>query len=148
RAIVAWLFIAACVVASIWLGRRGPGPGTWGRLGLIAVNLVVAVVAVQFVADRDVLAATGGSYPADDGGGYDPAHGISNLYPYGPDGQPLSGVRIIDQNGHPVNIGDAYACPAATYGPEPTPIATFTYPLCAPGPSPSLSPLPSVASSP
>ncbi len=137
------VLVLAFVVGSIRLGRRtGAGLGVPARVAVILLNVVLAVFGLSLVPRVLTL---GWASPVDVQV-VDRYGGVTDLYPYGPDGKPLSGVRIVDQNGNPLRMGDPYACPTQ----YPWTGETYQYPLCPPQPSgyapsaPSL-PLPSGA---
>lgn len=70
---------------------------------------------------------------------YDPWGGVEDVYPYGSDGKPLTGVFLFDQNGHQITQGNKGRCSDGVYDGSET---WFTYPLC-PAPGGPRTPLPS-----
>ncbi len=141
------VLVLAFVLGSIWVGRHSAGMSrVAGRL-LVVAGVLVVLFSIPVLSRVDSYAHGG----ADGGGGYarvDPYGNVTDLFPYGPDGRPLRGVTLYDQNGNAVQIGDAWRC--RTPGPDGQ--ATYTYPLCGvgyplasvpPEPAPSLSPSPS-----
>ncbi|MGA8112459.1 MAG: hypothetical protein WCA46_02215 [Actinocatenispora sp.] len=121
------------IVASVWLGRRSVRFRTWPKRGLVLAGLVLALAGAVHLADVDsdadqVMAM---NY-------YDesPTTDTSEVYPYDAEGRPLTGVRLYDQNGQPLDVGgwdcgddygDGYG---DGYAPEPSPSRAPSYPRC------------------
>ncbi|GIH12102.1 hypothetical protein Raf01_02740 [Rugosimonospora africana] len=116
--------LLGCVVGSVWFGRRaGRWRESWQRYGLRALNLVLGVllIVVAFQLSDDIRdgwqAANASPVSYQD-------NEPSDVIPVGSDGRPLSGVRLFDQNGNALNLGDPYSCPSA-------PATPYLYPMCA-----------------
>jgi uncharacterized membrane protein len=119
------------VVASVWLGLRTVRqPLVGGRrvaLGLVnAVAVVAGMVAVVSAADNmntqvveyvayeddgawdEVQPVDDIAHPASSPENEDWGQGadapVSNVFPYGPDGALLTGVRLYDQDGRPIDV--------------------------------------------
>jgi hypothetical protein len=60
---------------------------------------------------------------------------VRDLFPYGPDGQPLRGVQLYDQYGQPVQLGVPALCQTPDTGSW-----VWAYPLCGAAPYASISP--------
>lgn len=104
------LLTAAVVTWSVQLGLRSrahPRPqlravalGVNGLLALLAVTVLLGVGGSSETVYADPAAAF------DTGGGtltHEDGTPITNLYPYSPTGEPLSGVLLYDQDGRPVD---------------------------------------------
>jgi len=135
-AVAGLVVIVVCVLASVRLGRSAHRFRPWLRVAVILLNVVLAVFGlmtlnrVRDLGDVMVLPQV-----------YDPYSGVTDLYPYGPDGRPLTGVEIRDQNGDVLRLGDPGACQTG-------PVAgadTYRYPLCG-APPPNVILVPQVQS--
>ncbi len=97
-------FVVAAVVASVWLGKH-PG-GKWRRRLIIGANAVLVMFTVGLVSEVDYR-MTGGpafvSAPAVPNYELNSPHGpVTNIFPYAPDGTPLKGILLYDQDGRPL----------------------------------------------
>jgi hypothetical protein len=116
------------LVASVWLGRRSARAGRWPRRLLIAGNTLLAVLVLFAVARvGDLTWSSPGP-----SGYYDPYSGVTDIYPRGPDGRPISGVTLYDQNGSRIQIGNPWRCRTMD-GSVGVVEPSYAYPLCAPG---------------
>ncbi|GHJ45992.1 hypothetical protein Cs7R123_33340 [Catellatospora sp. TT07R-123] len=101
--VVGILLLAACVVASIWVGRNGRPRQLPLRLALLAASLGLAGFGVVYygVADQEL---DGRNYDtvADY---YNPYEQVRDVWVVGPDGQLIPDARLVDQNGDPVLLG-------------------------------------------
>lgn len=108
RSFLTWLVLFAFIVGSVQAGRNSP-PKRGGLRHLLRILNVFAVVAFL-----PVLLTVNQSPPA----GYhsetliQPMPGVTvngqsatNLFVYGPDGAPIDGAQIVDQDGNPVVLG-------------------------------------------
>jgi hypothetical protein len=158
----AWLVVVGVsVVASVRLGQLMPRLRQWHRwvVGAAGVFVVFLALAGLNWSPQPYYEGT----PAY----YDPYSGVSDIYPYDKDGHPLSDVRLIDQNGTPLQVGDPWRCAdkqQVMYSSDGQPwtmdqkLNGYRYPLCPPGgwrpgealpsASPAPSPAPSTAPSP
>lgn len=147
---VGLILVLTSAIGSIWVGQRSAGLSRVPRRLVVAAGLLVVLFSLPVLRHIDDYAHGGG---AGDGGAYpdSPYGNVSDVFPYGPDGQPLRGVTLYDQNGNPIQIGDASRC--RTPGPDGE--LSYAYPLCGVGyplasvpPGPAQSPDPSPAPSP
>lgn len=139
-------------LASVWLGRRTTsGAVTGGRLwalnvanaGLAIAGVGVAISAVTAPAplDRPVATEPTGyedpgpahsDYPVHPGAYLAAGDEVTNIFPYGPDGTLLTGVRLYDQNGTPLEIPVHGDCRDDAYPDEtfvvPNPWAQHVFP--------------------
>ena len=128
------LLVLPAVALSVWLGRRRDRLVPW-LAGLVVVgNGLAAVVLVVF--GLNVLsggAYTGQPYPGD-AATYAPPPGellfegqqVANLYAYDSQGNPLNGVRLFDDQGRPVNVGEQSVVDPATGEEMPRPVTADT----------------------
>ncbi|HKT05532.1 MAG TPA: hypothetical protein VJT31_38940 [Rugosimonospora sp.] len=144
------VLVFACALGSIWVGQRSAGLSQVARRLVVGAGLLVVLFSLPVLAHVDSYAHSGAA-GVGGGGPDDPYGGVSDVFPYGPDGRPLRGVTLYDQNGNPIQIGDAGRC--QTSGPDAA--LTYAYPLCGVGyplvtVSPDLtpSPAPSVTAAP
>ncbi|WP_213452845.1 HAAS signaling domain-containing protein [Rhizomonospora bruguierae] len=146
-----WVWLAvvvACVVVSVRFGVVSTG---WrrpeARLVVAGANAGLAVLLVfgMFTfADRTMFTEPTHAYE-------DP-YGNTAVFPYDEQGRPLTGVRLLDQNGVELRIGGAQECVYASprYAEDGWPgSGPLAHPLCdRPHPLPTLAPLPGVSASP
>lgn len=99
---VALLALAAAVVGSVHLGRRGAGPS---RV-LTAVGLVGVAVALTQGGTRTEYVVDGGYGPFPGSLTGPGGEHIANIWPYDGEGNPLEGVLLFDQDGNPISVGD------------------------------------------
>ncbi|MEV7806607.1 hypothetical protein AB0O28_27030 [Microbispora sp. NPDC088329] len=115
----AWVFTLAVIWGSVWLGRRGRArPSRSGRVLLLGVNLLAAVLVITAMAD---VPSTSSRSVAFDYGPqpevYAPSMRVErvnrvaslggdvyNIFPYAEDGTPLRNVRLYDQDGNPIMV--------------------------------------------
>lgn len=106
-----WILLLIAVVGSIELGRR-TWRARWLRAALLVANVVALVVlplAVEHASSSSgaVSSSWAETYPSPPPMGlYLDGQPIANLFPYGPDGQPLSDVRLLDDRGRAVTPGE------------------------------------------
>lgn len=99
-----FLFVAAAVVASIWLGKH-PG-GKWRRRLIIGGNALLVMFSLGLISEVDYR-MTGSpqfvSAPVSPNYHLSSPHGpVTNIFPYSEDGTPLKGVLLYDQDGRPL----------------------------------------------
>jgi hypothetical protein len=114
------IIVFALVLASIWLGRRSDGLSTVPRRLVAVASGLVVVLGLVALSDIDGWARQGelpGVMSGDDG--------IRDVFPYGPDGKPLTGITLYDQNGNPIQFGNPWRCRTEPYLDD-----RFVYPLC------------------
>ena len=151
--VLALVVILACVVGSIWLGRVTVRLGVWprrviavGTVGLVLYGFVAFVNADSTIRSDPYRVEYVDSSPWGDS---------VDLYVYDEDGRLLRNVRVYNQNGRPIEVGNAVICQTgfnpgrlsnayprcpqfAPFGTGPDPIAPSS-----PGPSTAPSPGPS-----
>jgi hypothetical protein len=107
RGLVQILATAVAIVVSVRLGRRGMPANKGWRGAAVALNVVIALVALPVL----VSMGTGydyGYYAANSSDAYlsqasaSYYSGFTNIYPYSRDGQPLKDVLLYDQDGRPI----------------------------------------------
>jgi hypothetical protein len=104
---VGFLTLAALVVLSVQWGRGRWLPWRWARGALVVVSIIAAFVvpaaasslfyAVQFEENFVPEDFMSSGLTAD-------GRTVTNIFAYGPDGKPLSGVQLFDQNGDPLEV--------------------------------------------
>ena len=116
------------VAVSVELGRRRPS-GRWSRPLVVAGNvlaLLVAPVALLGLTTptQSVYTEYTGSGPATSTGVWVDGRQVTNLYPYDAQGQPLTGVQLLDDSGQPVSTttGDAEDWAASIEGSPVAPV--------------------------
>ncbi|MEO3742152.1 hypothetical protein [Plantactinospora sp. B5E13] len=134
--LAALLLLAATVTGSIWLGRR---TASLGRRGTLMMRLGTGALVLFGLAGF----IGWGSYTSP-GIQYQPVYNdqysdIRDVYVYDSEGRLLEGVRLFDQNGRPIRLGDPW-CESAqerlrtTVGdPYYTDPAQQPYPYCPEG---------------
>ncbi|MFD0819372.1 hypothetical protein ACFQ0D_13870, partial [Micromonospora zhanjiangensis] len=132
--------LVLAVIGSIWLGRRPTVLPRWPRYALWAGTAVVVLIGlVQFVNldDRSRLP----DYAEISYGS--PYEQIQDVYVYDAEGHLLQGVRLLDQNGQPIQLGNPWCDSRPDLDMS---SRQRTYPLCpenapfrfgAPSPAPS-----------
>ncbi|MBM2623497.1 hypothetical protein JIG36_49190 [Actinoplanes sp. LDG1-06] len=106
--LVALLLLGLCVVASILVGQRRLATGGWRRyaLNIGTVFLVLFAIGGFFSADSDVRDP--GYSDAGYSGGGNPYDYITDVFVYDSQGRLVPGARLFDQDGAPIQMGNAY----------------------------------------
>ena len=112
--LVGLVVLLAVVVASVQLGRRGRSLPTGGRRGVLALNVVAAVMLVPVLVSvgessvqRNVYHSVHRVQVAPTEGVYASGSRVRNIYAYDASGTLLHDVRLYDQDGLPVSLGPA-----------------------------------------
>lgn len=122
--VVALLLLGGAILASIWLGRRSLRLSKWPRRSLYAGSAVLVLVALGGFLDADGNARS--SYYSDVN--YDnPYSHIEDLFVYDEQGRLITNARILDQNGEPVRLGNAYCYDESGNYLD---VDVLTYPYC------------------
>jgi hypothetical protein len=125
------ILVLALVLASIWLGRRSAALSIMRQRLIALAGGLVAVLGLVTLSDVDAYARQGhmsGVYE-------NPYSNITDVFPYGPDGKPLTGITLYDQDGNPILLGNPERCHG--YGSY-----RVAYPHCGPTfPLPSIPPV-------
>ena len=108
-----WVLLLAFVAGSVALGR-----GLWsrwsGRRVLLllgnALALLFLLPALVWVDDVPSYDGSFVSVPEQGSGLVLDGETVTNVFPYGPDGEPLEGVTLLDQDGDPLAV-DTQALP-------------------------------------
>jgi len=151
--VFALVLLGGCVILSILLGKQGARLTAWPRYALWSGTALLALFAFAgFVtADRDTRSS---GYNDMSSYQVNPYGSVRDVFVYDSQGRLVTGARLFDQDGSPIQLGDSYPvyCTDPQTG-ETTPSHSLGYPFCpqyAPfatgseGPSPS----PSVAATP
>ncbi|MGY0232719.1 HAAS signaling domain-containing protein [Longispora urticae] len=96
------LVLLGSVAFSVWLGRRTRTTRGWPRWLLLAAAFPIALVGLVIVAESADRNAPYNSY---DRWGH-----VQDIVAYDAEGRPLKDVRIYDQNGDPIQMGNPYRC--------------------------------------
>lgn len=105
--IAGMLLVAAAVIASIWLGRRSHGFSRWPRLAVIAGSALTALFGLVMLANASYI--TNRYYgPYEQTTYFDPYGHVQDVYVYDSEGRLLEGVRLLDQNGSPIHLGNPW----------------------------------------
>ncbi|GIF75496.1 hypothetical protein Asi02nite_50140 [Asanoa siamensis] len=104
--LAAVLMLTVCVLASIWLGRREARlrPVVRVGLGLAGVGLVLFGLVGFDKADQYGTVYIDQTYSTNQ------YEYVQDVYAYDENGNPLSNVRLFDQDGNPIQLGDPYRC--------------------------------------
>jgi hypothetical protein len=170
--LVALVLMAGCIVVSIWLGRQDFTAKRVPRVALRAGSAVLVLVALIGFAGADNSTRSGGPY-YNDAGSYDPNpySNVNDVFVYDSQGNLVPGARLFDQDGSPIQLGNAMCTDETTgetehsramgypYCPESAPFAPWSPPspsarasrsapqTVQPAPDPSLTPTPTRSTS-
>ncbi|MCY1142986.1 hypothetical protein OWR29_33755 [Actinoplanes sp. Pm04-4] len=143
---IALVLLVGFILVSIAFGRRRFDLSRWPRLALYGGTTVLIFVAIGgfFSADSDVR-DPGYSDVGYSGGGGNPYDYIQDVFVYDNQGRLVPGARLFDQDGQPIQMGNAY-CNDPDTG-EVSHSRSMGYPFCpdaAPFASPAPEPKPTV----
>jgi hypothetical protein len=141
--VFALILLGGCVVASILAGRRATLLSKWPRHSLQAATAFLVVFALAGFANADGRVRD----PGYDGvSSYDnnPYSNVQDVYVYDSRGKLVEGARLFDQDGSPIQLGNAYCSDPDTGDTMHT--RNMGYPFC-PENAPFGSPSPSVTPS-
>lgn len=97
------LWLAVCVVGSIWLGRRGGQFRGWRRHLLNLSTVAIVIFGLVGFVDADQRGRHPNFYqPAYNA---DPYADVRDVYVYDQQGRLIEGVRLFDQDGRPIRLG-------------------------------------------
>jgi hypothetical protein len=128
--LAAFLMLGVFVPASIWFGRREHRLDRGPR---VVVGLATALLALFGVVGLFNLRSSGSGA---DGEVYQPSYGnpldsVQDIFVYDEQGNPLTKVRLFDQDGQPIRIGYPGWCQTAEVSVDPGPVeAQPAYPYC------------------
>ena len=140
--LIALLLTGAAVLGSIWLGRRSfTFTERWPRWALYAGSTVLVLVAIGGFANAD--SSTRDDHYSDvnydsGGGAYG---GVQDVFVYDEQGRLVTGARLFDQDGSPIQLGSPYCLDEQSGSSERS--IHMGYPYCpelAPFRSPSATP--------
>ena len=152
--LVAVLLLAAGVLVSVWLGtrsvRRPLGPWQRYALGAASVLLVLVAIVGFATADSDIRGSGYATVDYSDGSG--PYGNIQDVFVYDREGRLVNGARLFDQDGQPIQLGNAYCFDKATGDSRHTQNMGYPYcpenaPFTEPSASASAAPSPSASAS-
>jgi hypothetical protein len=114
-----WLLLLVLVAGSYALGRglwaQRPATRVLVTIGnVLAALLLLPLVSTAQGYDRGP-AAYSTDAPYSETGLVADGRTVTNVFPYGPDGEPLTGVTLLDQDGEPIAVG-ADALPGEPIG--------------------------------
>jgi hypothetical protein len=124
--LIGWVLLLAAIAGSIWLG---PLAGRWRRglprYALLGGNVLLGILALVVLSalNDDIRGARQASTSVVV---EDPNGNVTDVIPVGPDGRPLTGVTLLDQNGNELDLGQPWTCHNDA---EDKPVI-FRYPLC------------------
>jgi hypothetical protein len=137
------LLLAVTVAGSIWLGRRTSGFPRWRRLAVNAGSAVAAVFGLAMLLSFSTVYRYSEFAPVYNP---DPYSNVQDVYVYDSEGRLVEGVRLFDQDGQLIRLGNPWWCGEdESWDPAAEP-ARQTYPYCpehapfhlvSPSPSPS-----------
>ncbi len=106
--LAATLLLVVCLLASIWLGRRESRLPVLPRAGLVLGGLFLIIFGMVVFDKADHYGGNDWADPqvvSNNPYGY-----VADVYAYDEAGQPLTNVRLYDQDGNPIQLGDPYRC--------------------------------------
>ena len=122
---IALLLLAACILPSIWFGRRGLPLSRGPRLAYYAGSAALVLVAIAGFTDADSQSRR--DY-YDNVQYSDPYSNVRDVFVYDEQGKLIDGARLFDQDGQPIRLGQAY-CDEYD-GPTPPVVDDSKYPFC------------------
>ena len=140
--LIALALLAACVVGSILLGRRGLRLGPWPRYALYSGTTFLVIFALAGLATVSVRQP---GYQDVSNYESNPYSSINDVFVYDADGKLVRDARLFDQNGEPIQLGGGW-CSDPNTG-ESWHTRNLGYPYC-PEYAPFGSPSPSVGATP
>ncbi len=112
NSLVGLVVLLAVVVASVQVGRRGRSLPTGGRRGVLALNVVAAVMLVPVLVSvgessvqRNVYHSVQRVQVVPTEGVFSGGSQVRNIYAYDAAGTLLHDVRLYDQSGVPLSLG-------------------------------------------
>ncbi|GAA2713954.1 HAAS signaling domain-containing protein [Actinoplanes palleronii] len=158
--VLALVLLGACVVGSIWLGRRGTPAGQWPRYAYWSGTAVLILLAVVGFATVDDEAQVTPSYVDATYSGNSGYENVRDVFVYDGQGHPVENAQLYDQNGQPIQLGSQWCddpdtgesvqswqrgyprCPKLNpfVAPSPTPMENGEWPTPDPSVPPSLTP--------
>jgi hypothetical protein len=99
------IILAVFVVGSVWLARREPGMRRWPRRAVQVISAMILLFAIVQFFELDGYRTLGGQEPSATAGIYDPLADVADVYVIDRNGTLLTDVRLVDQNGLPIDIG-------------------------------------------
>jgi hypothetical protein len=138
--VFALVLLAGCVVASILIGRRATRLSKWPRHSLQAATAFLVVFALAGFANADGRVRDPG-YNGVSNYDNNPYSNVQDVYVYDSRGKLVEGARLFDQDGSPIQLGNAW-CSDPDTG-ESVHTRNMGYPFC-PQNAPFGSPSPSV----
>lgn len=141
--VVALLLLAGLVIASILLGQRGLRLVKWQRHALHGGTAVLILFAIGGFLNADSSVRDLDYQDAGYSGGGNPYEYVQDVFVYDDQGRLVPGARLFDQDGSPIQLGDAYCSDQATG--EVLHTRSMGYPFCpenAPFASPTTTPTP------
>jgi hypothetical protein len=116
------LFALAAVPVSVWVGHRTRRDRRW-LWGVVPLNALAALVLLWLLADGLPGGSDSGSassYPVSLPGLWqDSEREIRDIRPVDADGNPLTGVYLFDQDGHPIDTSAGEECVGSDSGIDP-----------------------------
>lgn len=102
--VVGLLLLSAFVLGSVWLARREQRLPRWPRRGVYAGSALLVLFGVSQVAAIDAHERWwyGPTYVYTE---HDPYSDVTDVVPVDAEGRLLTGVRLLDQHGNPIDIG-------------------------------------------
>jgi hypothetical protein len=105
--LTALVLLAAGVVGSIWLGRRGAPTRSWPRYAYFSGTAVLILLALAGFAEADHDARSTPYMDAtySGGSGYE---SVRDVFVYDGQGHPVEDAQLYDQDGAPLQLGSHY----------------------------------------
>jgi hypothetical protein len=126
--VVALALLGACVVGSIWLGRRVLRLNRGPRFALRAGTAVLVLIALGGFLNAD--SASRRAY-YEEMNYNDPYGHVQDVFIYDRQGRLIEGARMFDQNGQPIQLGQPYCYGTGEYSDVQPVEDDRAYPYCA-----------------
>jgi hypothetical protein len=123
--LIALLLLTACVLPSIWFGRRGFNLARGPRLAYYAGSALLILIAVAGFTDADSQNRQDYYNNVEYS---DPYSNVRDVFVYDQQGRLVDGARLFDQDGQPIRLGQAYC--EEFDGPAPQVVDDSKYPFC------------------
>ncbi|KUL23697.1 HAAS signaling domain-containing protein [Actinoplanes awajinensis] len=102
------VLLGACVVGSIWLGRRGTPTGYWPRYAYWSGTALLVLIAMIGFVTVDGRSQETPSYLDATYSGNSGYENVRDVFVYDGQGHPVENAQLYDQNGQPIQLGSQW----------------------------------------